>query len=172
MTDVEYQTAEGPFRSARRVYFHVPDAPMAAVVTPSVFVAVRDPGGRLLLVRRWDSRTWELPGGRVDVGESAVMAAERETEEESGLRVRIVGLVGLYTDPAYVIEAAKDGQVRQPFQVCFHAIALRGSPRPDMHETVDAAWFDPAAVAALPVQPGALTLIGRALSGASEPYLG
>jgi 8-oxo-dGTP diphosphatase len=37
------------------------------------------------------------------------MAAERETEEESGLRVRIVGLVGLYTDPAYVIEAAKDG---------------------------------------------------------------
>jgi hypothetical protein len=41
-----------------------------------------------------------------------------------------------------------------------------------MHETIDAAWFDPAAVAALPVQPGALTLIRRALSGASEPYLG
>lgn len=172
MTDVEHQNAKSTCPSARRVYFHVPDAPTAAVVTPSVFVAVRDPGGRLLLVRRRDSRTWELPGGRVDVGESAVMAAERETEEESGLRVRIVGLVGLYTDPAYVIEAATDGQVRQPFQVCFHAVALWGSPKPDMYETIDAAWFDPAAVAVLPVQPEALTLIRHALSGASEPYLG
>lgn len=79
MTDIEYQTAERPCRSARRVYFPVPDAPVAAAVKPSVFVAVRDPGGRLLLVRRWDSRTWELPGGRGDVGESAVTAAERET---------------------------------------------------------------------------------------------
>ena len=79
MTDIEYQTAERPCRSARRVYFPVPDAPVAAAVTPSIFVAVRDPGGRLLLVRRWDSRTWELPDGRGDVGESAVTAAERET---------------------------------------------------------------------------------------------
>ena len=80
MTDIEYQTAERPCRSARRVYFPVPDAPVAAAVKPSVFVAVRDPGGRLLLVRRWDSRTWScraagamsaralsrLPSGRPD----------------------------------------------------------------------------------------------------------
>src|SRR5687768_4731634 len=111
MTETECPT--GLSRTRRRVHFHAPDAPPAAVVAPSVFVAVRDREGRLLLVRRRDSRTWELPGGRVDVGESAVMAAVRETAEESGLQVRITGLVGLFTDPAHVIESATDREVRQ-----------------------------------------------------------
>ena len=91
--------------SALRIHFHDPDAPAATVVAPSVFVAVRNDRGKLLLVRRCDSGTWELPGGRVDVGESAVEAAVRETREESGIRVRITGLVGLFTDPACVVES-------------------------------------------------------------------
>ena len=53
---------------------HDTDAPTAGVVVPSVFVAVRDDQGRLLMVRRHDSGAWELSGGRVDVGESAVGA--------------------------------------------------------------------------------------------------
>ena len=62
----------GPVRS---VHFHDPCAPRATVVVPSVFVAVRNPLDQVLLVRRCDSGLWELPGGRVDVGESAVTAA-------------------------------------------------------------------------------------------------
>jgi NUDIX domain len=58
----------------RQVYFHDPDAPPAAVVAPSVFVVARDERDSVLLVRRRDSGLWELPGGRVDVGESAVDA--------------------------------------------------------------------------------------------------
>jgi 8-oxo-dGTP diphosphatase len=92
----------GP-QPVRRVRFRDPDAPAATVVTPSVFVAVREEQGGLLLVRRRDSGAWELPGGRVDAGESAVVAAVRETAEESGVRVRITGLVGLFTDPAHVV---------------------------------------------------------------------
>ncbi len=65
----------------RRVHFHDPAAPVATVVVPSIFVAARDSNGQLLLVRRCDSGTWELPGGRVDVGESAVVAAVREIAE-------------------------------------------------------------------------------------------
>jgi 8-oxo-dGTP pyrophosphatase MutT (NUDIX family) len=61
--------------SAPRIHFHDPDAPAPTVVAPSVFVAVRNDRGKLLLVRRCDSGTWELPGGRVDVGESADVAA-------------------------------------------------------------------------------------------------
>ena len=53
------------------MHFHDPYAPAATVVVPSVFVAVRSWDGRLLLVRRIDSGCWELPAGRVDVGESA-----------------------------------------------------------------------------------------------------
>jgi ADP-ribose pyrophosphatase YjhB (NUDIX family) len=144
---------------------------MATVVTPSVFVAVREEQGHLLLVRRCDSGAWELPGGRVDVGESAVEAAVRETAEESGLCVRITGLVGLFTDPAHVIEAAVSGEIRQQFAVCFHGWAVWGRPHPDGHETADAAWFVPADVKALMLEPGARRWIHHALAGASEPHL-
>ncbi len=159
-------------RVVRRVHFHDPGAPRAAVVAPSVFVAARNGDGRLLLVRRCDSGTWELPGGRVDVGESAPAAAVRETAEESGLHVRITGLVGLFTDPAYLVEPASGGEIRQQFVVCFHGLVTGGTPRPDLIETSDADWFEPRHVEPLPLEPSALMMIHHALSGASQPFLG
>jgi ADP-ribose pyrophosphatase YjhB (NUDIX family) len=155
----------------RQVYFHDPDAPPAAVVVPSVFVVARDERESVLLVRRRDSGLWELPGGRVDVGESAVDAAVRETVEEAGVWVRVVGLVGLFTDPAHVVRAAS-GEVRQQFVVCFRAVSVGGRPRPDRVETVGAAWWKPAEIVALAVEPAAQRWIGRALSAATEPHLG
>jgi 8-oxo-dGTP pyrophosphatase MutT (NUDIX family) len=156
--------------AVRSVHFHDPDAPAATIVTPSVFVAVRDEQGRLLLVQRCDSGAWEFPGGRMDVGESAIEAAVRETAEEAGLRVRITGLVGLFTDPAFVIQPVA-GEIRQPFVVCFHGVAEWGSPRPDKIEIADAGWFEPAQVEAVSLEPGARRWIHRAIAGSSEPYL-
>jgi ADP-ribose pyrophosphatase YjhB (NUDIX family) len=40
---------------------------------------------------------WDLPAGYLDPGESPEQAALRETLEESGLDVRLVRLVGVYT---------------------------------------------------------------------------
>src|SRR3954452_13603296 len=100
--------------TTRQVYFHDPSAPAATVVVPSVFVAVRWHEGRLLLVRCCDSGAWELPGGRVDVGETVVDAAGRETAEEASIRVLVTVLLGLFTDPAHVIRSAP-GEVRQQF---------------------------------------------------------
>lgn len=40
-----------------------------------------------------------LPGGCVDVGETCEHAAIREAEEETGLRVQRVQLMGLYDEP-------------------------------------------------------------------------
>src|SRR5690349_25117701 len=104
----------------RRVHFHDPEAPAATVVVPSAFVVVVGDEGRLLLVRRCDTGKWELPGGRVDVGETAVEAAIRETAEEAGVRVAVTGLVGVFTDTELVVRAP-DGEVRQQFAVLFRA---------------------------------------------------
>jgi ADP-ribose pyrophosphatase YjhB (NUDIX family) len=57
-------------------------------MTPTAFAAVRDRQGRVLLVRRSDSGNWELPGGRVELGETATTAVEREVVEESGIAIR------------------------------------------------------------------------------------
>jgi 8-oxo-dGTP diphosphatase len=157
--------------AVRQVHFHDPDAPVASVVAPSVFVAARDEHDRLLLVRRRDTGTWELPGGRVDVGESAVDAAVRETREEAGVRVQVVGLIGLFTDPAHIVRSTL-GDVRQQFVVCFRARPIWGRPRPDLDETIDADWFDTSEIAALDVEPAVRCWIRVAVSGAAEPHLG
>jgi len=53
--------------------------------------------GRILLVRRARSPAkgvYSLPGGRVEFGEALHTALTREIDEETALRVEIVGLAG------------------------------------------------------------------------------
>jgi ADP-ribose pyrophosphatase YjhB (NUDIX family) len=57
--------------------------------TPKVDVrAVVFRGEELLLVRERASGRWTFPGGWADAGDTPSLAAERETLEESGYRVR------------------------------------------------------------------------------------
>jgi 8-oxo-dGTP diphosphatase len=155
---------------ARSVHFHDPCAPRATAVVPSVFVAVRSPLGQLLLVRRCDSGSWELPGGRVDVGESAETAAVRETAEESGVHARITGLVGLYTDPAHVVRAV-DGGVRQQFVVVFQGIGVSGVPTADGRETCEAEWVALRHLRDLDIAPPVRRWIDDALRTDAPPRL-
>jgi 8-oxo-dGTP pyrophosphatase MutT (NUDIX family) len=96
------------------------DAPRADGVLPAAFAVVRDGAGRVLLVRRADDLNWELPGGRIDVGESAVDAVVREVAEEAGLPITVTGLAGVYSDPSHVLVYAGEG-ARQQLAICFHA---------------------------------------------------
>jgi 8-oxo-dGTP pyrophosphatase MutT (NUDIX family) len=135
-----------------------------------VFVAVRWHEGRLLLVRRCDTGQWELPGGRVDVGESAVDAAVRETAEEAGVQVVVTGLLGIFTDPGHVIRS-RGGEVRQQFAVLFRARAVGGVPRGDLHETSEAAWVTVAELSRLPIEAPARAWIAEALANDDAPLI-
>lgn len=50
----------------------------------------------VLLLKRPSPAVWEMPGGAVDPGESPAEAAVRETAEETGLQVRLTGLLGTF----------------------------------------------------------------------------
>ena len=63
------------------------------------FIVIFDKKGRVLLSHRRDLDIWNLPGGGVEDGELPDEAAIRETLEETGLKVKIKDLVGIYGKP-------------------------------------------------------------------------
>ncbi len=155
---------------ARVDYYHDPAAPPANSLVPSVTAAVRSGDGRLLLIHRIDNDFWALPGGAMDMGESVADAAVREVEEETGVKVQLTGLVGIYTDPGHVM-AYDDGEVRQEFSVCFHARVIAGEPQHDNTETKAAKWVDPADVPDLNIHRSMRRRIEDALEERAEPQI-
>jgi 8-oxo-dGTP diphosphatase len=109
-------------------------------------------GPRLLLVRRGQEPakgTWSVPGGRVEVGESASVATAREVLEETALRVdvgRLVGSVerdapggGVYVIRDFACFPARDVDVA----------AVRAGDDAD-----EVGWFTPDEVRRLDCSPG------------------
>ncbi len=62
-------------------------------------VVIETGKGIVLVRRRNPPEGWALPGGFVEYGESVESAAVREAMEETGLAVRLVCLLGVYSDP-------------------------------------------------------------------------
>ena len=134
-------------------YYHDDTAPPANSMTPTAFAAVRDDNGRILLVRRGDSGNWELPGGRVELGETASTAAEREVVEESGVTIEVTRLAGLYTDPGHVMVYPSTGEARQQFAVCFHATARRRPTPPRPRRNLRSRLDRPRGLDTMPIHP-------------------
>jgi 8-oxo-dGTP pyrophosphatase MutT (NUDIX family) len=58
---------------------------------------------KVLLTQRTDNGRWCLPGGAMEAGESAAEACEREVWEETGLKVRVKRLLGVYSNPDQLV---------------------------------------------------------------------
>jgi ADP-ribose pyrophosphatase YjhB (NUDIX family) len=157
---------------ARRIdYYDDPNAPPANSVVPSANVVVANEAGHVLLIRRTDNDNWALPGGAMDLGESLVDAACRETEEETGVRVQITGLVGIYTDPKHVIHYTSNDEVRQELSVVFTARPVGGQPRASS-ESREVHWVAPDQISGLTMDRSMWMRIAHYLAGNEKPHLG
>ena len=74
-------------------------------------------------MQRSDNGCWGLPGGYVEPGETVVEATAREVMEETGYRVEVGRLIGVYSDPARQVVEYPDGHRVQAVNLCFEAVA-------------------------------------------------
>jgi 8-oxo-dGTP diphosphatase len=118
-----------------------------------VAALVRDGAGRVLLTRRRADQPmpllWELPGGKVEPGESPSEALEREIREELGCRAH----VGRIDDVVFHRYPEFD------LLMLVYACRLEGEPRA---VEVDAlAWVEPRALGGYEVLPADVPLVER-----------
>lgn len=121
-----------------------------------------DREGRLLLVRRADNGHWCLPGGGVDSGERVVEALVREVEEETGIHVKPVNLIGIYSNPDVIISYENGARQYQVVSIMLLCEPMYGEPRTS-EETIDLGYYPPDA---LP-QPFAETHLERVRDAAA-----
>ena len=118
------------------------DAKRARAIRPSASAVIFDRRGRVLLQQRSDGGQWGLPGGGHEIGESVIEAVVREVREETGLRVTVRRLVGVYSDPAFQVVRYPDGNVWHYVTCCFEC-TVRGGRLTTCDETLALEWFSP-----------------------------
>jgi ADP-ribose pyrophosphatase YjhB (NUDIX family) len=143
---------------------------LPARIAPSVSAFVADGTGAILLQHRADNRHWALPGGHVEIGESVAAAIRREVEEETGLAVRPVRIIGVYSDPAnHQFASYPDGRtvhfVNVTLECRLEGGTLRGSA-----EGEDVRFF-PADALPEPLLPPHRIRIRDALARQTEAFL-
>lgn len=76
--------------------------PVTPLLAADAIIELLDLPGRpiVLIERAFPPYGWAIPGGFVDVGETLENAAIREAEEETGLKVTLKALLGMYSNPA------------------------------------------------------------------------
>ena len=99
--------------------------------------------GKLLLVQRkqepWQGY-WDVPGGFCGLFEHPISTAERELLEETGLVVRITGLLGMWLD-AYDDDPTREAR-KMTLNIYYHAVPVGDiALTPDTAELASVGWF-------------------------------
>jgi ADP-ribose pyrophosphatase YjhB (NUDIX family) len=118
------------------------DHERALGVRPSVSAVIFDRRGHLLLQQRSDGGQWGLPGGSVEIGESITGAIVREVREETGLKVAMRRMIGVYSDPQRQVVRYPTGIVWHYINVCFECV-VRGGTLTTGDETLDLRYVAP-----------------------------
>jgi 8-oxo-dGTP pyrophosphatase MutT (NUDIX family) len=136
----------------RTEYLNDPAAPKPNSLVPAAGILAVDGQGRVLLQRRRDTGQWAIPMGKQEVGETVTQCAVRETEEETGVRVEVTGLLGIYSDPGHVVFYDSDGETRQEFEIILLGRPVSGEPLVN-DEASAVGWFAPDDLGVLDIHP-------------------
>ncbi|MFZ7333937.1 NUDIX hydrolase [Streptococcus pluranimalium] len=96
--------------------------------------------GKVLLQLRGDKKTWAIPGGAMELGESSLDTAVREFYEETGIEVQVKRLLNVYTN---FDEVYPNGDQVQTVVFIYELTATEIGDISDFHneETLKVAFF-------------------------------
>jgi 8-oxo-dGTP diphosphatase len=122
----------------------------------AAYALLFDDEGRLLLAL-WNEkpqRLWTLPGGGVDLHETAPEAAVREVREETGYGIELVRLLGVDSFVVPAARADRGGRPLKSVRVVFEGRVVSGELANEVAGTTDEArWFPLTDVPGLPRVP-------------------
>lgn len=111
------------------------------VTVGTAALIVSDDGQQILLQQRADNGKWGMPGGGIEPGEHPAHAAIREAYEETGLRVEVSQLVGVFGGQSHITRYPNGDQFAY-ISLTFACQVIGGEIDPDPDETLDARWWD------------------------------
>lgn len=94
----------------------------------------------ILVQRRREENIWGLPGGALELGESAQEALRREIREETGLEITIEKLLGIYTK---YFHTYPNGDKAQTIVMTFVCRLAGGELQKENAETLELAYIAP-----------------------------
>ncbi len=101
--------------------------------------AIFNEKGQVLLQKRSGSGLWGFPSGMMELGESLEETAVREIFEETGLEVKVMRLIEVYSK--YSDEYA-NGDKSKPIAALFECRVVGGKPISSNDETLELEYFD------------------------------
>jgi ADP-ribose pyrophosphatase YjhB (NUDIX family) len=123
----------------------------------------------VLLTQRSDNGQWCLPGGMIDPGESVSEGCEREVYEETGLRVKVIRLTGVYSDPNR-LTVYPDGNKACVIVLVFEVNQVGGELGLS-DETTDAQYFPVTKAVAMDLFHGHAEQIRDAFTGNESAFI-
>lgn len=107
-----------------------------------------DDEGHVLLQLRGDKKTWAIPGGSMELGESTLDTAKREFFEETGIQVEAVRFLNVYSN---FEEIYPNGDKVQTIVMIYEFKALEDFDISDFHneETLRLRFFSKEEIAEL-----------------------
>jgi ADP-ribose pyrophosphatase YjhB (NUDIX family) len=137
-----------------------PEMPIAAAAA----VIVRE--GKIFIIKRRfppNEKKWSIPGGVIEIGEPVREAAVREVREETGLDVRIDGIVDVVDNIIYEGERVKYHFINCDFQATY----LSGEVTTN-EEVSDFAWMEEGDLEGYDLTTGAAHVIRKVFAKLGE----
>jgi 8-oxo-dGTP pyrophosphatase MutT (NUDIX family) len=109
-------------------------------IMPGAAAVIRDEAGRVLLQRRGDTGEWGLPAGAMELGERLDQTVIREIQEETGLEIEPLRVVGVYSGADFNFSYPNGDHVKA-VSTLFECRVTGGSLKADGVESLEVRFF-------------------------------